>query len=136
MLENSPNWATQNDLAYWFVELSDGKILYQGDEREKSSWVDLAEYLEKEPNLYIKRLALQFRYHIEEVCGESPYYYFAKSCIGSFSGSKGCVVCGYYQDDKIICITYAVPELIIINKELRDISSCQSPFLIYVKKLQ
>ena len=115
------------DKTVWEALLSDGRTVYQDDDRpeyeEKRAWVRLQTFC-KENNLYVVRVDVRFRSHFEtgQQGGEEGYF-FRKGVIGDW-GSKKCrdfYIFGPIINNKIHITKWQVPEIIIEDREIRDI---------------
>lgn len=109
----------------WVADLSNGVRVYQDDNRsgpEDKAWLRLAKHCE-DNNLYIDRLHLQFRSHVETI-EKADAYSFTKG-LGVYVGNPTWYfyIIGRVKGDKIYKIWYRVPELIvdeIREEELQD----------------
>jgi|SRR5690606_41536442 len=108
------------DLTIWIATLSNGKHVYQDDERpnkEPSSWYRLKKYCD-ENQVKILDLNLKFRSHIENI-GQADGYYFIKSILGSWGTTKNWY---YYKvgkliDQNLIIEKWSVPYLLLQETE-------------------
>jgi len=114
------------DKTFWTALLSDGRSVYQDDERpcydEKRSWVRLQAFC-KENNLYVKKIDIRFRSHFETNHESVEGYFMRKGVLGDWGSEKvrNFFVCGPIIDGKIHITKWQIPELIIEDREIRDI---------------
>jgi hypothetical protein len=115
------------DKPIWVAVLSNGITAYQDDDRpglEPSSWLRLREYVKQTESRIIK-LYLKFRSHVEcPMPDNAEHYYFCKKAAAFWDGSptRHSVLIGYANDDTINVQEWAVPELIQIGSETREVS--------------
>lgn len=116
------------DKTIWIATLSDGRVVYEDEYRpeytEYRAWIRLGQFC-KENNLYVKKMSIKFRSHIEEMKESDEGYFFRRGALGSHGAIKkttrhfyltGPVICG-----KIHVENWLVPELILEESEVRDI---------------
>ncbi len=114
------------DKTFWIALLSDGRSVYQDDDRpcydEKRSWVRLQTYC-KENNLFVKRIDIKFRGEFATNPESTEGYFMRKGVIGDWGSSKirNFFVCGPIINGKIHITKWQVPELLVEEREIRDI---------------
>ena len=128
---------------YWVVNLNNGETIYQDDERpsvsEHSAWVRLRNYCQA-TGLYITRMVLQFRSHIEEpLPNDADGYFFCHQALGMVgltgnwrdqtTETLGFYVIGYVKDGRLYTQQWKVPELQLGIREERPLD-LESPCLI------
>lgn len=124
------------DKTCWIAELSNGVLVYQDDgretEKEYSSWIRLKEYL-KENNLNIIRLFLKFRSNVLDVIPSNKEgYFFSMGIIGMMSSNQNVnfYLIGSIENNKVKIKKIKIPELVVFDEEIRDISDCKEQQLI------
>jgi len=118
---------TDHKLALWRVELSNGKVIVQDDNRPgvepHSAWLRLAEHIRRE-GLAICRMWLQFRSNQrrEILPANAEGYYFCKSALGMMNSNSTLFfyLVGYLQNGKLVVQRWAVPELLLVETMERD----------------
>ena len=120
----------------WVVELSDGTIIYQDDGKdlnlEYSAWIRLKQYLQ-ENNLKINHIFVKFRSNVLDIIPKNKEgYFFSIGIIGMMSSTQNVnfYLIGYIEDNKVNIKKIRVPELIVFDEEVRDISDCKEQQLI------
>lgn len=114
------------DETIWIATLSDGRKVYQDDDRpehtERRAWVRLQEFCKKN-NLYVVSMTVKFRSHQEDTKKSSEGYFFRKGILGSFGSDKSIrfYLTGPIIGNKIHVTKWRVPEIIIEEEEIRDI---------------
>lgn len=110
----------------WIVTLSDGRKVYQDDDRPgvfpNSAWVRLGTFLENTPELSIVGMSIGFRDHIIQVGDNADGYYFVKSACGS-PGSEvtlGFYVVGTLSNGILSVQSWKIPEIILTYEETRN----------------
>ena len=119
------NYAEMNTV--WIVELNDGTIVYQDDERpgtEDSAWERLGKHC-AENHLYIKSMKLKFRSNEVFVAGNDPNikgFFFCKSVLGMMVGGSNYhfYIAGTLKDDILVVVKWAVPTLQAVWSEHRN----------------
>lgn len=110
----------------WIITLSDGRKVYQDDERpglsEPSTWKRLKTFLQENPELSVIGMTVGFRDNIINVGDNADGYYFCKAALGDlFSGANmGFYVCGTLKDGELHVKRRKIPELIVVEEEQRD----------------
>lgn len=123
------DFISDKDSTIWYCELSNGKTVYQDDDRpgydEPSAWLRLAKYLH-ENKVNIVKMWIRFRSHIELVGENAEGYFFRKSVLGGLAMQRDEVpinkhyyLAGCLRDGKIEVVKWQVPELIEIERETR-----------------
>lgn len=119
------------DKTYWSALLSDGRWVYQDDDRpgetEPRSWVRLQSYCH-ENGLYVKQMKIRFRSHEETMPESDEGYFCRKRVLGSFSDGRAKtqegLSLGPIKDGKIYVQVWLTPEIILDELEphqVRDI---------------
>lgn len=120
------DFVLEKDVAYWTAELNNGLIVYQDDGRpgyeEQSAWLRLKKYCETH-NLFVRKMRITFRSHTE-LCGESDTGFFFS--LGIFANclvqrQQQRFICGPIKDGAIHITIWAVPEILSVETEIRDI---------------
>ena len=122
------SFITDKDKTIWIATLSDGRVVYEDEYRpeytEHRAWIRLGQFCQ-ENNLYVKKMAIKFRSHIEELEESSEGYFFRRGALGSHGASKKTTRHFYLSGpiiDGIICVSkWLVPELILEESENREI---------------
>ena len=111
----------------WIVTLSDGRKVYQDDGRpgtQTSSWLRLRTFLDKNPEISIVSMTISFRDNILDVGNDAEGYFFVKSVLGSPNLSQRPTiemwVVGTYNNGELRTKRYTVPEMILVEEEIRD----------------
>jgi hypothetical protein len=110
----------------WLVELNDGTLCYQDDGREDcpdiSGWERLRNYCQAE-NKYIIGLYLQFRRETIALPTGKDGYYFCNSVLSWLNSNTTFhyFVAGYLENGKIYCKKYKIPELELVEEDIRDV---------------
>jgi len=112
--------------ARWVATLNSGLTVYQDDARPglevESAWLRLKEFLQSTGD-YITALRIEFRSHVERpVPDHAEGYFFRRSAIGCLTSqtTKGFFLVGHLQKSEILVQRWSVPELILVEKEVRD----------------
>ncbi len=110
----------------WVASLSDGREVYQDDNRYdvdiSSAWLRLKDYLSNN-KLKIERLRVEFRTHTEEIPPAQAGYFFSLGALKDLSVEETwhSYVLGWIdEDNKLNKITYKVPELIRMIQDKVD----------------
>lgn len=128
------------DKMRWVVTLNNKEIIYEDDDRpgqiESSSWKRLKAYCENN-QLYIIEMWLQFRSNrvlIEPKNADG--YYLIKSAFGVWGDTDTfhAYIAGAIVDGQILTHHWKVPELVVLEKEIREVDK-SSPSLIFRQKL-
>jgi hypothetical protein len=113
------------DKVFWFAKLSNGLTVYQDDDRmgvqPPWAWVRLANYL-KESGTRISGLGAQFRSHcITPLPTDSQGYFYCQSSLGTNFSPRtlSFYKLGYLKDRKIYIKVFTVPELELVDEEIR-----------------
>lgn len=115
-----------NDLR-WVVILSDDSCAWQDDNdpryEEPSAWLRLKSFLNNNPNLFIKRILLEFRGHMEiiEVENNVEGLFFRKAIGGDVmsASTQDFFIFGKLKDNILSVSWWMVPELILHRSETR-----------------
>jgi hypothetical protein len=96
----------------WVADLSDGQRVYEVHNR--SSWLELKEWLRENPSVSIIALHLQFRDHWEPIATGFQDYFFCKSmsCWFGAAPQEQYVVGFRVNDTHVLTRRFNVPELI------------------------
>lgn len=113
----------------WVVTLSNGEDVYQDDCRygiENNSWLRLKKELNSS-NLYITSLRFVFRSHVESIDRDADGYFFIKGFMGSIIGNHrtSLYIGGTLLNNVVTVKTFQVPELLLIEEEIRTIEACE-----------
>lgn len=107
----------------WIAELSNNQHAFQT--HDTKTWLNLKEYCDNH-DLTINWIELQFRSHIERI-EPADAYYIAQTMSGTlftdniFNGiNVGRLVNGHLSVD-----TWRVPELVVVDNNIRDIAKYQ-----------
>lgn len=124
------------DSTIWVAALSDGRKVYQDDDRPDydptSAWLRLQRYVETNKEcIMMTGLALQFRDHIIHLPDNQSGYYFSKGIKARPEVSKQHYVVGYLKDKKWWLEWYMVPELIVSGTNVIDWYDAKQKFTIY-----
>jgi hypothetical protein len=120
----------------WVVRLNNDEIVYEDDGRAgedpPSAWLRLGDYC-RENKLHITQMWLQFRSaRIEVQPANAKGYFFAK-CVFAVWGddqSYQAYVAGTLEEDgKIHTTRWRVPELLEMDRQIRDVDP-ENPSLI------
>lgn len=117
------------DTTIYIVTLSDGSTVYEDDLRpgyKDPAWIRLGNYCRKR-NLHIVGMKIKFRSNVVELPSNKDGYYFTKSALGSFfynvkrlnTKTRHHYLIGYYENGLIHVEKYKVPELLLVEKEIR-----------------
>lgn len=110
----------------WIVTLSDGRKVYQDDDRPgiepASSWIRLGEYLKKNPELKIVGMSVGFRDNFIHLANDCDGYFFVKSVLGStnFSDNIHFFIVGTLTNGQLWTTMYAVPQMVSMTTEARN----------------
>lgn len=111
----------------WVVELNNGERVYQDDNRPgmdpPQAWLRLKNYCESN-GLKITGMWIQFRTNIVELPKNALGYFFSKGVSGiafSEDSTYETYNVGTLIGDRVHCITYRCPELIIERDRLREL---------------
>lgn len=132
------DFISNKDSTIWIATLSDGRAVYQDDDRpeheEKRSWVRLQEYCKKN-NLFVKKMAIKFRSHTEHLPESEEGYFFRKGVLGSPAEKKTIhrYICGPIINGEINVTVFRIPEIIIEETEIRKIEGNEDG-IIWKKK--
>lgn len=125
--------------SYWIITLSDGRHVFQDDERPgikpHSAWERLGTFI-KNTDLHIDKMVLKYRSVKRNVGEDSEGFFFVRSALG-MTGSEetlqyylvGCMKNGVLQIKK-----YQVPGLIYVSSETRNPSDCGICYISNVKE--
>ena len=130
---------------HWRVYLSNNEVLYY-DHREdlqpKSSWLRCKKYIQ-ENNLKIYKIELVFRSNIIEFPAKNAEGYFHAQAVGATMSLEGHGSFGESCDqiwkfgyldkelNRVFCIVYRVPELLVLYSEDRTIESCGESLICF-----
>lgn len=125
-----------DDKPFWRVNLSNGATVFQDDYRpgllEHSAWTRLRNYIHTNPNIAITNMLLQFRSHVVLIANQQDLYYFSKGVLANPRFSQECFIAGcdsIHAGDVKIC-WYSIPELEIVDQEVRKVNSNNAQFII------
>lgn len=123
------------DIIRWVVVLSDGRTVYQDDDRpgieEPSAWRRLKAYC-KDQDVYIVEMWLQFRSHRILVEPKNAQgYFFIKAAFGVWGSTNTyhAYIAGTMENGQINASKWTVPELVFLENQTRDVD-LESPSLI------
>lgn len=107
------------------ITLSDGRIVYSDDERpgqKAPTWVRLRNFLEKNPEIFITKVTAGFRDNILNIGDDADGYFFVKSAFAAIDSAKtlSMWVLGTYENNILKTKRYLVPEMILVEEEIRD----------------
>lgn len=110
----------------WVVTLSDGRNVYQDDDRpefeEKSAWIRLGNFLKIHDELSIIDMTIGFRSHIVRIGERADGYFFSKGIFGGI-GTDQIVqffIVGTLYSNILLVNKYILPEMEIIETEIRN----------------
>ena len=109
----------------WVVDLSDGRTIFQDDEREgeivSSAWIRLKEDLKETENI-ISRMRLRYWDNIVFLPDNADGYYFSKAAtFDNVTGSQGeFYMAGILVDDDLTVHKYSLPDLIRVETKVVD----------------
>lgn len=126
---------------HWIVTLSDGSKIYQDDDRPgeeiPSAWVRLKEWINHSrlegSKISIIDLHLRFRSNILNPLPKNADGYFFANKIIHFVGAKEplkFIVLGYLEDGLIKRRTIKVPELLILQDDIKTLEDKYQEFVI------
>ena len=129
------DFITDKDSTIWIAKLSDGRLVYEDDDRpgyeERSAWKRLKTFCELN-KLYVKQMFIKFRSHTE-VCPEGHNgYFFRKGVIASFRERRITLhryLTGPVTGGIINVQVWQVPEIILETTESRDIDGCEDAII-------
>ena len=110
----------------WIATLSDGRKVYQDDDRPglsiNSAWIRLGNFLKENQELKIVGMTIGFRDHIVNVGDNADGYFFCKS---AFAGTGSNITIGMYLVGTLVGHTlnvkrYQIPEIILVEEEIRN----------------
>lgn len=110
----------------WIIRLSNGDMVYQDDDRPgiypNSAWIRLRNFLQENPEIFIVGMTIGFRDNIVNVGDNAEGYFFVKSAFGTPSDTRtiGMWVVGTYNDNQLHTKRYIVPEMVLVEEEIRD----------------
>jgi hypothetical protein len=123
------------DCMHWGVELNDGTVVYEDDDRPgadpPSAWLRLRSHCGMF-GVYIVKMWLQFRSHRVELPADAPGYYFIKSAFGFYGLDRtfSAYIVGIYDGgDRAYVVRFQVPEIEEIDRQIRVVGR-DSPSLI------
>lgn len=128
-------WIREQDQTIWIAGLENGETIYQDDYRPgmepQSAWLRLRKYC-YENDTYITSLVLKFRSHTELVAENAEGYYFARGVMGSpfWKQSVQQYVTGVVNCGNVPIRVWRVPELIVMEEELRELDKVNKECLI------
>lgn len=106
---------------YWKVALSDGQIAYS--QYDKSSWLQLKEWLKINPSIYIVGLWFGFRDHLEEIHTGQDDYFFTNCMLAEYGGGEQkFYIGGFFKDNRVHCKKYRIPEIYLVEQSVRDLN--------------
>ena len=119
----------------WVVELDNGLKVYQDDDRPNvypcSAWSRLQKYC-YDNDVYIKKMYLQFRSHIEHCADNKDGYFFCKMIRGGMFSNKNYYyyLMGFEENDIIQIRKWLVPELTVQEDLTKEINGKTKKCLI------
>lgn len=116
----------------WEVTLSDGRTVYQDDERHgRPSWLNLRDYLKLYPLLNITKMYYGFRDNIVVLPDYADGYFFRYSIIASWGEwEKHSFICGTLMGDTLTVQKHELPEMQFLGEEIRDIESAGESLIL------
>lgn len=125
MLQENLLHIIDKDKPFWYVILSNGTTIYENNNTKTNSWILLKRYC-KRHKLYINKMYIRFRSHVEEVISEPCCgVFFRMGILASPSpkmkNNKHLYVIGSVQENHIDITTYYVPELLVESTETRKL---------------
>lgn len=114
------------DKVRWIVTLSDGRKVYQDDDRpglsEPVAWKRLRTFLQENENLSIVGMTIGFRDHIINIGDNADGYYFCNAILGEITTglNLGFYICGTLKDGILMTTMWKIPEIIPFETENRD----------------
>jgi len=132
------------DQTYWSALLSDGRWVYQDDDRpgevEKRAWVRLKQFCE-ENNLYVTKMRIRFRSHEESMPDGTDGYFCMNRVLSAYGDptkkTQGGYALGPIIDGKIHAQIWNVPEIIpdeLNPLSIRDIDKNNQEAIIWNKQ--
>lgn len=110
----------------WIAYLSNGEKVIQDDNRPgvepPQAWIRLGNYC-RQNRVHVVRLILRFRSHFEETTPDNAlgYYFINKVAVVQGEQNMYFYVVGYLDEDrKIHTKTWKIPELIVIDEDIRN----------------
>jgi hypothetical protein len=132
------DYVLSQDKAYWRVELCNGDVLHEDDNRPdltpKSAWLRLKNHCEQY-NLAIRKVWLIFRDHVELIldadeCLESEGIFFRKGILQGFGGKPSHrYLIGRVIGDLIKIKIWKTPEIILEEEEQREVNNCEESII-------
>lgn len=120
---------------HWWTQLSNGeKVFYDHRDDCEPAWLRLKKYVELN-KLNIEKIVLQFRSHIEELPANADGYFhvmgiganLALDEQGSWGGAcEELWKFGILNGDNVHIKWWRVPELLVINEVVKNVSDCES----------
>lgn len=120
----------------WEVVLSDGRTVYQDDERSNSiSWKNLRNYLIENPDLRITKFYIGFRDNVFNLPENADGYYFRNSVLASWGSEfeKHSFLAGYLKDGVLRVYKYELPEMRFLGEEIRNIEDSGESLIKFVE---
>jgi hypothetical protein len=126
------SFITQKDKTFWIAKLSDGRTVYQDDDRpdyeERNAWLRLKKFCE-ENNLFVTQVKIQFRDHIEVLPESNEGYFFRYGAFGCLKSKKSYsrFIVGPVKNNQVEVQVWRIPEIILENEysETRNIEDCK-----------
>lgn len=120
----------------WEVTLSDGRKVYQDDERQgDSSWKFLRKYLEVNPSLSIAKMFIGFRDNTYALPDNAEGYFFRNSVLSCWGAwEKHSFIVGILEDGLVKVKKYELPELSFLGDEVRTIEDSGESLIICQKE--
>lgn len=125
--ENKPRWE---------VTLSDGRTVYQDDERQgEASWKRLRLYLLDNPHLSISKMFIGVRDNTFSLPDNAEGYFFRNSILSCWGQwEKHSFVVGTLQGSTIKVFKYELPELVLLGEEERSIEDAAESLIICTQR--
>lgn len=112
------------DKTFWRVELSDGTMVFQDDNRpdyeEPIAWYRLKAYCE-ERSLFVRQMWLTFRSHTEYIGESDTGFFFSFGLLAYPNYTEHRYVCGPIINNEIHATIWKVPELLKVEEDIRPI---------------
>jgi hypothetical protein len=135
------NFIRDKDKTYWTALLSDGRWIYQDDDRpgedEPRAWVRLQQFC-NDNDLYVKQMRITFRTHTETMPESEEGYFCRNRVLGSLADGVSKTYYFYslgpIKDSKIYVDVWMIPEVIKEGTtDIRDIEGNEDS-IIWNKK--
>lgn len=135
------------DDPFWFITLTNGKTVFQDDERPgeepKSAWLRLREYLQENDDVDIESMHIRFRSNVRKVELSGDGLYFSKGLLGAVGinctfGTKRVnrpfYVVGNIHNNNAKIYKWELPALIMKDEgDIREVTKDNEQCVIWFK---